>query len=624
MTRRHGVVQVVVLVLLALSVCAGCALANGHAKPGAMGTSYLGATRGMTGGAPISTARFTLEFVDADVSDVFQALATQSGVNIATSGSVAGKTTLRLRNVTLEQALNIVTKLNGLEYAWVEAAYVVGTPEEVRSLKVSDLRTSVVLLQHIQPEYAQSVVSKLTPDVTVSTQKGVQSILLLGPEASLAKAERVLAEIDVAAPPSPPKANLLMVRYLKADHMANMISGTVPECTIQPGPQENSLVVMCNDQQWETIQSLASAYDQKPTEAQATQCIYYIKYSSPPELQSALAELLPELRVTLAPRSYTPIVSRSSDDESASDLAALALGGKASGSGGSSGGGAEKGGGTGVQIEAAPVTALILSGAPWTVERGLKLLEQLDRAPRQVHISAMVTEVNRDDLTRLGINWYGLGPGAPFTFGEPYESAVKVDPNTGEVTIDDPDPTTARDLQIGKIMRTPIQWGATFHALEEKGRARILSNPSVTTLDGRQTALHTGEKILYNVVVGRDLNGTIISTQELNVGVNLSVNPRVNENGEITLTLVPSVSKVTGYVQGLPVTTERSVVTTVRVKSGETAVIAGLISDEERVTTVKVPFLGNIPILGEAFRYRSRNPVHAEILIFVTPTIIEC
>jgi type II secretory pathway component GspD/PulD (secretin) len=98
----------------------------------------------------------------------------------------------------------------------------------------------------------------------------------------------------------------------------------------------------------------------------------------------------------------------------------------------------------------------------------------------------------------------------------------------------------------------------------------------------------------------------------------------VNENGEVTLTLVPSISKVTGYVQGLPVTTERSVVTTVRVKSGETAVIAGLISDEERVTTVKVPFLGNVPILGELFKYRSRNPVHAEILIFVTPTIIEC
>lgn len=620
MTLRQSVVPVVVSVLLTLVICAGCVLANGQAKPEVMGTSYLGASRAMMSGPPIATARFTLEFVDADVSDVFQALATQSGVNIATSGSVSGRTTLRLRNVTLEQALNIVTKLNGLEYAWVDAAYVVGTPEEVRSLKVSELRTSVIVLEHIQPEYAQQVVSKLAPDVTVSAQKGVRSILLLGPETSLAKAERVLAEVDVPAPVSPPKPNLLMVRYLKADGIANMITTSIPDCVIQPGPQDNSLVITCNDQQWETIQSFVSSVDVKPTEAQATQTIYYVKYTSPTELQRSITELMPELRVTLAPRSYTPIVSKSSEDESATALEAVAYGGRASSGGG---GGAEKGGGSGVQIEAAPITALILSGAPWTVEKGLRLLEQLDKAPKQIHISAMVTEVNRDDLTRLGINWLGLGPGAPFTFGEPYERLVTVDPETGEVKIGDPDPTVARDLKLGTILRTPIQWAAAFHALEEKGRARILSNPSITTLDGRQTALHTGEKVLYNVVVGRDLNGVIISTKELNVGVNLTVNPRVNENGEITLTLVPSVSKIVGYVQGLPVTTERAVVTTVRVKSGETAVIAGLISDEDRVNTTKVPFLGNIPILGEVFKYRSRSPVHAEILVFVTPTIME-
>jgi type II secretory pathway component GspD/PulD (secretin) len=62
-------------------------------------------------------------------------------------------------------------------------------------------------------------------------------------------------------------------------------------------------------------------------------------------------------------------------------------------------------------------------------------------------------------------------------------------------------------------------------------------------------------------------------------------------------------------------------VTTIRVKSGETAVLAGLISDEERVNVTKVLFLGNIPVLGELFKTRSRSPVHTEIMIFVTPTI---
>ncbi len=623
MTRRHGVLQVVAALLLALLVWAGGAVANGQAKPEAVGTSYLMASRAMPGGAPISTARFTLEFVDADVSDVFQALSTQSGVNVATSGSVSGKVTLRLRNVTLEQALNIVTKLNGFEYAWVEAAYVVGTPEEVRNMKVADLRTSVVMLQHVQPDYAQTVISKVTPDVTVSVQKGVQSILLLGPEASLAKAERVIAEIDRPSLPSRPKANVLLVRYLRADSLANMITTSVPDCTIQPGPQDNSLVVTCNDQQWETVQSVATACDVKPTEAQATQAIYYVKYTSPTELKTTLFDLMPELKVTLSARSYTPVVSKLEGAAGTEGLSAIQYGGKASGGGGG-GGGASSGGGSGVQLEAAPITALILSGAPWTVEKGLKMLEQLDKAPKQVHIAATVTEINRDDLLRLGIDWSGLGPGAAFVMGEPLERDVTVDPVTGVQTLGKPDASLMRPLQFGTIMRTPIQWSATLHALEESGRARILSNPSVTTLDGRQTALHTGDTLLYNVVVGRDINGTIVSTAELKVGVNLTVNPRVNENGEITLTMMPSVSKIVGFNQGLPIVAERAVVTTVRVKSGETAVIAGLITDEDRVDVSKVPFLGNLPVLGEAFKFRRRNPTHTEILIFVTPTIIGC
>jgi type II secretory pathway component GspD/PulD (secretin) len=220
----------------------------------------------------------------------------------------------------------------------------------------------------------------------------------------------------------------------------------------------------------------------------------------------------------------------------------------------------------------------------------------------------MVTEVNRDDLTRLGIDWFSLGAGVPVTIGEP----VPVDAAAGN----------ARPLPIGKIMRTPLQWGVTLHGLEEKGRARILSNPSVSVLDGRQTALHTGDTILYSRITSFQNGYPIYTTEELQVGINLTVNPRVSPDGVITLTLSPSVSAVTGYVNGLPTVTERTVVTTVQVKNGETAVIAGLVSDEQRSQVTKVPFLGSIPVLGELFKFRSKSPSHTEVLIFVTPTLV--
>jgi len=618
MTRTRTLMGSSLAILLVLLLTASVAMAQGKvatpeaeaARAATAGYGASGTARGSAAGAPVSTGRFTLEFVDAELVDVFQALATQSGVNVAVSGSVKGKTTLRLRNVTLEQAMNIVTRLNGLDYAWVEAAYVVGTPEEVRAMRVSELRTSVVVLQHIRPEYAQEVLSKLTPDVTVSTQKGVRSVLLLGTEPSLAKAQRALAEIDVMPLPQPPTTETVPVRYMKAEEMAEMIEAALPEVKVQPGPQPNSLLVTADSMQWESVRSMLANVDVPPPPAQATQVIYHVKYTSPSELASALQSLVPDVHVRLAPRTFTPSVEKPSGGVggTAQLLAAPQFGG----------GGA--GGAVGAEAEAAgaPVTALILSGAPWTVERALEILESLDRAPRQVHIEAMVTEVGREDITRLGIDWGpsedpGLGAtGVPFVIGE----AVPVDATAS---------IPAKGLQIGKIERSFLQWSASIRALEEQGRARVLSNPSVTTLDGRQTALHTGETYYYEVAVAAATTGGIVKDiRTFDVGVSLIVNPRVNEDGMITLTISPTVAALRGTSEfALPVVTERSVLTSVRVRNGETAVIAGLVSDEEQITVKKIPFLGDLPVLGELFKSRERRPSHREVLIFVTPTIVE-
>ena len=614
MIRRRLVLSSCLAIVAVLLVLAGGALANGNARPeaaagaAAVGSTGAGTAASIGAGPPASTARFTLEFVDADLVDVFQALATQSGVNIAMSGSVQGKTTLRLRNVTLQQALNIVTKLNGYDYAWVEAAYVVGTPEEVRAMRVADLRTSVVVLQHVPPEYAQEVLAKLTPEVTVSTQKGVRSILLLGTEPSLSKAERTLAEIDVPPLPTPPTTEMVAVRYLKAEQVAEMIKSAAPEVTVQPGPQENTLLITANSQEWEVVRSLVSASDVLPSAAQASQALYYVKYTSPQELQETLASLLPDLKVTLAPRSFTPVVQTAGTGGGTMSLAAPQYGDSASGGGA---------GALGTQVEAAPVVALILSGAPWTVERGLEVLAELDKAPRMVHIAAMITEVSQDDVLQLGIDWGGTADvpgldGVPVALGELVPDGV----DAGQPT---------REMRFGTLRRSYLQWSASIRMLEEQGRAKILSNPSVTTLDGRQTSLHTGETYYYTVQVGAvSTVGFVTDTRTFDVGVNLTVNPRINENDEITLTIAPVIAALKGISDfQLPVVTERAIVTTVRVKSGETVAIGGLISEIEQTIVRKVPLLGDIPIIGELFKSREERPSRTEIVIFVTPTIIE-
>ncbi len=152
----------------------------------------------------------------------------------------------------------------------------------------------------------------------------------------------------------------------------------------------------------------------------------------------------------------------------------------------------------------------------------------------------------------------------------------------------------------------------------------MLSNPSVTVLDGRQTSLHTGETYYYEVAVAAATTGIVNDIRTFDVGITLNVTPRVNNDETITLSISPGVAALLGTSEfNLPVVTERTVMTTVRVGTGETAVIAGLITDEEQVTVKKVPLLGDIPLVGELFKHRERRPAHREILVFVTPTIVE-
>jgi type II secretory pathway component GspD/PulD (secretin) len=236
----------------------------------------------------------------------------------------------------------------------------------------------------------------------------------------------------------------------------------------------------------------------------------------------------------------------------------------------------------------------------------------------------MVTEINRDDVNQLGIDWSSLGgTGVPFSIGEASaDGTLPPPPSASSTSTTATTALPAQGLQVGKIVRTPLQWSAAITALESKHRARVLSNPSVTTLDGRQTSLHTGETIYFPALVSQNGTSSISGVSTVDAGVRLVVNPRINKDGEITLTISPSVSTAVLGTTGLPVVNERAVVTTVRVNSGETAVLAGLVSDTEDTTVNKVPFLGDIPLVGELFKSRTKLPAHTEILIFVTPTVI--
>jgi len=507
---------------------------------------------GPSGAAP-SGPRLSLDFVATDMVDVIKALSAQSGANIAASSKVSGQVTVRLTDVTVEEALAVVTKLNGLDYALMGNTYVVGTPDEVKAM--------------------------------------------------------------VAQPPAPdvPITRVVALKYLPAADAIALLAQAEPELKAAASPT-GGLILTATPPVLDRSAALLAGVDVAPAVGVAERAIYTVRYADPMELIATLKAVFPDLTITAAPRSATPVVTPgTSGGALAGGLAALAAPQlSATAQTPSSGTGAAGG------PEMSPVTKLVLSGGPATLSRALQMCKDLDTQSQQVKITATITEVRSDVESRLGINWSDLAGKAGIVLGE--SSPAETDPGLAAATI------APHDLKVGKIVRSHLSIAGAISALVTEGKARIMANPSIILLDGRQATIHAGEKIFYPQVIGyTPLGGQIVQATEINIGVTLMVKPKVGPEGDITLTLVPTISSITNSVfAGYPTITERSIVTTVCVRSGQTLAIGGLLRDDETITINKVPVLGDIPIIGDLlFKSKVKHPFRSEVVIIITPEIVK-
>jgi hypothetical protein len=242
--------------------------------------------------------------------------------------------------------------------------------------------------------------------------------------------------------------------------------------------------------------------------------------------------------------------------------------------------------------------ALIVTGTQAQHEEVQKVLVGLDIQIPQVMIEARVVDISASTLEQLGLQWgFTLGP----------HGAVKGDESTSRVTL---------GIVSGPILQ------ASLNALVTEGKARVLSAPRVAVVDGNKASIVLGDEI---PIPQRDAQGNITFTFRP-VGVNLSITPRVNRDGLITTVIVPEVSRVIEFLSTpagpVPRIGTRKVDSIVTVKDGDSIVIAGLISDEERKTLVKVPLLGDIPVIGSLFRFTTTDVRRSEVIFIITPRII--
>lgn len=258
----------------------------------------------------------------------------------------------------------------------------------------------------------------------------------------------------------------------------------------------------------------------------------------------------------------------------------------------------------GIRVAVDPRTnALLITGTSAQHEEVTKVLASLDVKIPQIVIQVHVVEISSSVLRDLGL-FSGIGEDA---FGSIFLDSVA--------------------NQISFILQDTDLMLFRLQALVTDGRARVMTAPRVATLDGNKATILLGERvpIFTSTVVG----GTpTVTVSYVDVGVRLETTPRVNADGLITMGLKPEVSTLGELVTG-PNNTEafriatRNAETTLMVLDGKTIVLGGLISREEREATVKVPVLGDIPILGELFKSTNTEQRETEVIFLITPQIFK-
>jgi len=262
-----------------------------------------------------------------------------------------------------------------------------------------------------------------------------------------------------------------------------------------------------------------------------------------------------------------------------------------------------------------------------------RILDDLvDRPARQIFIDAMVLEISEQGLRDLGIDWSWRGSDDIVSLSGGSSNAGG-DADTLDLTISEI--SNLSDLFEAKM---DWDWQVVIRALIRTGKAEILSRPSVMTLNNRQSTIRVGQDIPIASSLQGSFGGKIsFAFEYLPVGILLNIRPRINESGAEVSMLIDTI--VSAEVPGedlelkdpqnaalvlakAPTVSTRRVQTYSRIPNNTPLIIGGLVSRDQTLTMDKIPFLGDLPIIGMAFRAEKRESLKREVIIVLTPHVI--
>jgi general secretion pathway protein D len=624
-----------------------------------------------------------LNFVNADMESVIKAVGHYTGTTFIIDPRVKGTLTLvSERTLTKAQAFSLLTSALRLQgYAVVTGdGYAKVVPEAEAKLQSSptqvgtggsrvkgdQIATQVYRLQHESAANLTAVLRPLiSPNNSIMADPGNNSLVITDYADNLRRLSKIIAALDS---PATGDLDVVPIRNGIASDVATLVTrlmepaagGDAGRVTVLADPRTNAVIVRApSPARASMAKSLIAKLDQPTTELGNIHVVY-LKNADASKVAQTLRAVVSQ------DASAVPVQQQGTSGGSIQSTATGGAGGAGGlgqqgqqssvGMGGTGGsfaqqgqttaGGAGGGQGSGFIQADASTNSLIIT-APDAVYRNLRsVIDQLDVRRAQVYIEALVVEVTSNDASEFGVQWVGLtgnnnssyrvGGLQSFSLGGSNNNIINlalaaatgISGSSGTTTGSSIPTPTGLSIGLFKQVNGELGLGAIAHALESTGHANILSTPNMITLDNELATIKVGQNI--PIITGSFTTGAsgasnpFQTVDRKDVGLLLKVRPQISEGGTIKMAIYHENSGIDSSVSSASgiVTTVRAIESNVLADNGQIVVLGGLISDDESENNEKTRGLGDIPIIGNLFKYRTRTRAKRNLMVFLRPVVV--
>lgn len=599
-----------------------------------------------------------LNFVGADIESVVKAIGHFTGNTFIIDPRVKGQINLvSEKPLTKDQAFKLLASSLRLQgYAIVTAdGYTKVVPEADAKLQAGPTQNEAVRgdqiatqIYRLNYESANNIVTVLrpliSPNNTINANPGNNSIVITDYADNLKRLSKIIGALDV---PANNDLEVVQIKYAIASDIATLVSrltdsnqsgsGDSGRMVLLADPRTNSVLVKApSAARANLVKSLIDKLDQ-PTALPGNVHVVYLK-------NAEAVKLAQTLRSILSSDSALPTSGNTNSSLSPAGAVNSALAsGTSAGAGGSglptsslnnasSGNQSSSAGGGFIQADAATNTLIITASE--SVYRNMRgVIDQLDARRAQVYVEALIVEISPKNALDFGIQWmaatgdknssYRVAGGTAFsTAGDNLYNLAKANAATAGSLL----PSNGLSVGLFKQIGNQLGLGALAHAIASDNSNNVLSIPTLLTLDNEEAKIVVGENVPF-ITGSFTQTGTaganpFQTIDRKDVGIKLTIKPQISEGGTVKLAIYQEVSKVTASGTSGPTTSQRSISTNVLVDDGDIIALGGLIDNTTTGGIEKIPLLGDIPFLGNLFKYQTKTIDKKNLMVFIRPTVI--